>query len=504
MDRREWRFGLVTAGMFFAVALFDVVLQFGEGSNADAVFESGAGYWLRAVWVAVKQGLFFGGIALVMPRIARFLLPVVWVWVCVVEVVQVVSRAKFGISLDGDWLMIVLASSGEEMATFWGEMVRSWSVWAALLGGIAVGVAGVKGVMAVENVESVEGKGLRARDLSTRFRSAVVGVVCLLPFLWCNLVRMPLTHAFAEVMYLFVSVDTVGHAQRFFDMAHTAKAPQLPTDLKRIETPLVGVVVVGESATRNNWGLYGYERDTTPRMNAIRDELAVVSNVTATVASTGQAMRFLLTEATMESPNETKCTLAQCYRAMGAKTAVVSNQSRWGRWGGVEGLLFAGCETNIYLRSETKRRPIYDTEMLSPLEDLVSSTPDRPLVVFLHLQGSHEPFFPNYPRGWNRFGEGTMLDMYDNTILFTDYLLGEIVERLKRTGRPAFLFYTSDHGESPRSAHWRDGKSEDLLAVPCIVWRSGGKTDVRTIEGKRTDRFFRFLIELASPSNVVP
>lgn len=305
-----------------------------------------------------------------------------------------------------------------------------------------------------------------------------------------------MTHAFTEVMYLFVPVDTIGHAQRFLDMAWTAKAPQLPEGLQKIQGPLVGVVVIGESATRNNWGLYGYARNTTPRMEALREELAVVSNVTATSASTGQAMRYLLTEATMEKPRTTKCTLAQCYRAMGARTALVSNQARWGRWGGVEGLLFTGCETNIYLRSETKRRPLYDTEVLGPLDELIAQAGEGSLIVFLHLQGSHEPFFPNYPREWNRFGERTMLDAYDNTILFTDHLLGEIIARLKATGGRAFLFYTSDHGESPRSAHWRDGRSEDLLAVPCVVWRSEGRIDARELDGRRLDQIFPYLVRL--------
>ena len=475
------RLAVVTSVLFFAVALFDVFLQFGEGSNADAVFEDG-GHWLRGVFTAVKQGLLFGGIALAWPRAARRLLPVVWTGVCVIEMVQVVARLEFGISLDGDWLMIVLASSKEEMLTFWGEMACSWVAWLAVFGGAAAAVGGVWAL-----VRSAMG------------RPHLWGLVLVLPFVWCNLVRMPLTLAFAEVMYMFVPVDTVGHAQRFLDMVRTANDPQLPEGLGKIKTPLVGVVVVGESATRNNWGLYGYERDTTPRMETLRNALAVVSNVTSTIASTGQAMRYLLTEATMESPKRTKCTLAQCYRAMGARTALISNQSRWGRWGGVEGLLFTGCETNVYLRSETTRRPLYDTEILKPLDGLISRAPmTRPLIVFLHLQGSHEPFFPNYPREWNRFGEQTMLDAYDNTILFTDHLLGEIISRLKATGRRAFLFYTSDHGESPRAAHWRDGTSPDLLAVPCIVWRSEGRIDVRELEGSRTDRFFPFLLRLGT------
>ena len=63
-------------------------------------------------------------------------------------------------------------------------------------------------------------------------------------------------------------------------------------------------------------------------------------------------------------------------------------------------------------------------------------------------------------------------NLYDNTIAFTDLILGQMVEMLKSLNRPCFLVYLSDHGETPSSPHWRDASSPDLLAVPFIVWFS--------------------------------
>ena len=301
------------------------------------------------------------------------------------------------------------------------------------------------------------------------------------------------------MMYFYLPVDTIGHYHRFSDMIRTARSPRLPADLRMVSGPMVGIVVVGESATRSNWSLYGYDRMTTPCMDTLNEELVVAPGMTANVASTGQSLRLMLTMATTESPRDTYCTVAQCYKAMGCRTALVSNQSRWGRWGGVEGLVFAGCETNVYIRSVIKERPLYDSAMMPYVESLVKdSVQDRsPLVIFLHLHGSHAPFIGNYPPEWNCWGEKTMLDAYDNTVLFTDHLLGRLVELLKSQDAPTFLFYTSDHGESPRSKGWRDGNSPDLHAVPCILWRSkANPADAALKDVRFLDKLFPFLVEL--------
>jgi lipid A ethanolaminephosphotransferase len=41
-----------------------------------------------------------------------------------------------------------------------------------------------------------------------------------------------------------------------------------------------------------------------------------------------------------------------------------------------------------------------------------------------------------------------LYNSYDNTILYTDYVLGEILQRLELSGAPYVFIYLSDHGES--------------------------------------------------------
>ena len=41
-----------------------------------------------------------------------------------------------------------------------------------------------------------------------------------------------------------------------------------------------------------------------------------------------------------------------------------------------------------------------------------------------------------------------LYNSYDNTILYVDFVLGEIIQRLDRSGVPYVFIYVSDHGES--------------------------------------------------------
>lgn len=84
------------------------------------------------------------------------------------------------------------------------------------------------------------------------------------------------------------------------------------------------------------------------------------------------------------------------------------------------------------------------------------------MLVVLHQQGSHGPrYYQRYPASFERFSPvcrsvelsrcepQSLVNAYDNSLLYTDYLLGQLIEQLKAfPQRPVLLMYLSDHGES--------------------------------------------------------
>ena len=84
-------------------------------------------------------------------------------------------------------------------------------------------------------------------------------------------------------------------------------------------------------------------------------------------------------------------------------------------------------------------------------------------LIVLHPQGSHGPaYYRRYPEAFRRFtpdcrtqqvqtcSQPEIVNAYDNTIVYTDDILAEVIAQLRRraVGLDTAMLYLSDHGES--------------------------------------------------------
>ncbi|MDR1789796.1 MAG: sulfatase-like hydrolase/transferase [Opitutaceae bacterium] len=84
----------------------------------------------------------------------------------------------------------------------------------------------------------------------------------------------------------------------------------------------------------------------------------------------------------------------------------------------------------------------YDETLVGRME-AVLKTPGRKLII-LHIRGSHEPPGNNYPAAMRKFsGDIREDDYYDDSIHYTDYVIGKIFKALEN--RRASVLYYSDH-----------------------------------------------------------
>ena len=153
----------------------------------------------------------------------------------------------------------------------------------------------------------------------------------------------------------------------------------------------------------------------------------------------------------------------------------------------------------------------YDGVLLSGLADEIRESDKDKLLIVLHCSTSHGPkYFDKYPAEFNRFTpvctnvevssadkEG-LVNAYDNTILYTDYLVHSVIETLRQVSdRRCCMIYVSDHGESlgendlfmhgtmPRSLAPRQ-----QFEIPFIVWENDSAT--RTKDLSRVEQFHVF------------
>ena len=110
-------------------------------------------------------------------------------------------------------------------------------------------------------------------------------------------------------------------------------------------------------------------------------------------------------------------------------------------------------------------------------------------VLFLHLIGSHSAYVNRYPDEFRHFegeapgrtlgqAKAQVLNAYDDSVRYTDWLIAELVKELKKIGGAAYLLYFSDHGEDIYDS--REDKimghgplaNVPMTSVPFMVWTS--------------------------------
>lgn len=261
----------------------------------------------------------------------------------------------------------------------------------------------------------------------------------------------------------------------------------------------VYVMVIGETARAMNFSLYGYQRDTNPRLSKTRG-LVAFSDVTTQSNTTHKSVPMLLSLASASNFERLfhEKGILQAFREAGFHTVFLSNQRPNHSF-----IDFLGEQADLWLFLKTgdanqagrelaeapgKDGNYYDADLLPILDRILARKRKKEFIV-LHTYGSHFNYMDRYPRQMAHFLPDThceakkenrpdLINAYDNTIRYTDLVLSGVIERLSRHGGMSAMLYTSDHGENifddshKLFLHASPRASEYELRVPFLVWTS--------------------------------
>ena len=386
----------------------------------------------------------------------------------VVSSVEIWMQYNFHMAIGGNWLPLILSSSTQEVV----EFISGYMTLPGLVGSLAWIMAMTFVCWSISLVH----------PMAKRRVAIAVFFAGLCAFLAIDVIFKGSLNLSAVTFWKATLKSYV--EERALKSCREYSVP----DFVKGDSPVLGVIVIGESATRNHMSLYGYQRETTPRLDAIRDELIVFSNLTANVLETRVALRYLFTDATLPNKGKVNITLSKLCKKTNASSVLISNQGHWGGFDSVEDLIFYFCDKKIYCSELGLPPPVYDNAIVLPLKNCMEifSTCERS-VYFLHLYGSHSPFDCRCPEA-ERIFEDDLCDklsssvptghrrrkynQYDNSIGFTDKILGEIIDDVRKYRKPSFVLYLSDHGESPSAEGWRVATDKDCWDIPLVIWLS--------------------------------
>ena len=259
-------------------------------------------------------------------------------------------------------------------------------------------------------------------------------------------------------VYGFYKYARAGHAEQAAEVQALGLDARIPP--ADIDRELV-IMVLGETARADRFSLNGYGRETNPRL--AKENVVSFTGVTACGTSTAvsvpcmfaiydqddfSAGRSQSTENALDVLNHAGVTIL--WRDNNSNSKGVADRVSFED--------FRSPDVNPICDAECR-----DEGMLAGLQDFIDRQPEGDILIVLHQLGSHGPaYYKRYPSAFRSFvptcdsneldgcSELEIGNSYDNTILYTDHFLGEVIGLLRAYDDrfETVMFYASDHGES--------------------------------------------------------
>lgn len=225
------------------------------------------------------------------------------------------------------------------------------------------------------------------------------------------------------------------------------------------------ILILGEASRYDHWNINGYPRETSPQIEKLNNLVTfhdVASGGTMTIFSVPQ----LITRAdaaTYDRHKKEKSILG-AFEEAGYYSAWISNQSQYGLTGNI-GMHFNDGDTAMYCghgENEANFTGTYDDAVIPSIQQVINSHPKRDIFLIVHLIGSHWRYVLRYPPNFQKFTptsdrnhslmtrppKNEIINEYDNSVLYTDHLLGELAGLINKSGAEGGFLFVSDHGEN--------------------------------------------------------
>lgn len=386
---------------------------------------------------------------------------------------------------------------------------------------------GIVPAILVARVELVG--GTRLRELGKRCLLILLALAVLLACVLANYKSVSLWARTNRHVRMYVNPTYPMHSigQQVASLYKAPDAPPLPIAPDAVRLPAVSgkprvvVMVVGETARAANFQLAGYGRATNPELSRIEGVVSfnqLWSCGTATAVSVPCMFSRLHRTSFSRSKAGKEENLLDVLHRTGVSVSWRDNNSD--SKGVARRLAFEDFRRHR-LATLCDAENCRDEILLEGLDDLLASTTGDRIVV-LHLLGSHGPsYYKRYPAEFRKFvpdcaqddvqscSRETIVNAYDNTMLYTDHVLAKLIGILERHQdqiEPTMV-YMSDHGESlGEGGIYLHGlpyavAPDEQTHVPGVIWSPSH--DLKCVQARRMrayshDNLFPTLLGLFS------
>jgi len=346
--------------------------------------------------------------------------------------------SKFGVAIDTTMLENVIHTNTTESLTLFSANIIPYILFLAVIPSYFV----LKTNIVYDNF-------LKHTIKSILFLSLTIAVTLFFVYIKFNSLHLAGNRSGKYIAYQLIPLNFLSAILREtkYYIKKNYIAPPKPIIIeatRQKDKDLVVVLAVGESARQQNFTLYGYKRDTNPLLMKQKD-LHILNGI-AKYGSTIWALPQILSRNDIKLPSITN--------KVDINSSCIVNFQMYGNCGVIKEQPVKQCSHN---------NKCYDEDVIPMLQKELDQYKNGSKFTVLHIgAGSHGPLYnTRYPKEFQKFNpqclsadvmnnctKQELYNSYDNTILYTDYVVSNIIDTLEKSKVPYIFIYVSDHGES--------------------------------------------------------
>ncbi|AYK18368.1 MCR-3-related phosphoethanolamine--lipid A transferase [Aeromonas veronii] len=432
-----------------------------------------------------------------MPFSIRFLMKPFFAFLFVTGSIASYTMMKYRVLFDGDMIQNIFETNQSEAFAYVNAPIIIWVILTGLLPAALIFFVKIE-------YASTWYKGIAQRLLSMFFSLVIVGIIAALYYQdYASIGRNNQTLN-REIVPANFMYSTSKYLYRRY-MAEPIPFVTLGDDATRVtkkDKPTLMFLVVGETARGKNFSMNGYEKDTNPFTSKSGGVISF-NDVRSCGTATAVSVPCMFSNMGRKEFDDNRARNSEGLLDVLQKTGISIFWKE--NDGGCKGV----CDRVPNIEIEPKDHPkfcdkntCYDEVVLQELDSEIAQMKGDKLVGF-HLIGSHGPtYYKRYPDAHRQFTpdcprsdienctDEELTNTYDNTIRYTDFVIGEMIAKLKtyEDKYNTALLYVSDHGESLGALglylHGTPYKfaPDDQTRVPMQVWMSPGFTKEKGVD----------------------
>ncbi|MBC3920526.1 phosphoethanolamine transferase [Undibacterium sp. CY18W] len=274
-------------------------------------------------------------------------------------------------------------------------------------------------------------------------------------------------------------------SRAFRFQAHLDGNPNLPQTV---------VMVIGESSRFDRWSLNGYDRDTNPLLKQ-ESNLVSFSDVVTAVSATRLSVPIIVSRkpaAQSLKAGFSEKSFLTAFKEAGFKTYWLSNQMSFGQFDTPTSVFAKEADVTQFLNlGGFTNSSNLDQVLLEPMANALRDPAPKKLIV-LHTLGNHWNYSHRHPASFDKWkpslygvtnpaytdlkNKQALNNSYDNSILYTDWMLSEVIQKLKTSQQLTSLLFVSDHGQTlydgTCNLAFHGHNTQYEFHVPAFVWYS--------------------------------